>query len=640
MDQPDALGHVGVPNPGGQPSDQRQFAQGWEELAARLQEHQERLESLVSQAPNWQDASSADFLNQLNTFAQSSQQAAETSARAAEAQRTHADSHERALEIIKELAIQIAVTLAFIAAAALFPLALAAAQAQLVMLAQTAGRVVSMLARFLSALGRSLAQVRTAIEGLSQLSFRTESFAVGYGRFLADGVRDFTIDLLANSTTSAILHKPITAQSLLTSAGVSFGVGGFLGALENSSAKKLLGEAGTIQRNADGLPKFELLGTRYRNAVENMGGSSATKSADSAKIAGKVPTGAGTKALDDAARANAHARDLGVHIGAREGERLTAGLSDTSARLGKALETQGTGLQSEERAAKLVRQSGDALSSAKDDVTHAQGRLSEAQTLRDVMGASGKTDWARHAEEQLTGAKTEHASAQQHLTDARDLHEQHQQAYDQARHVSADNADQVVRTTSEHQQAAGKLSAWQDMSAKASAARSQNSLGSQLSYAVRHNDWRDSFGAARGWRNAVFYDGVKDGTKGFLSNLTQSGISAGQGNTDPGSVWKEALLGAAGGSARGVLKGKMTNVAFPNGGLEEIMWKSGTKGLDKFAREQITQSIEPPKENKESQGSPGGQESQESQGGQESQGDAGPQEAGASPPTTSVSPPG
>ncbi|MEU3186089.1 hypothetical protein ABZ707_18075 [Streptomyces sp. NPDC006923] len=595
MGQEDTPGSFGFLNPGGRPAVQQQYAGGWDELSARLQEHRERLETLASEAPEyWQDDSATIFLDQVRTLAESGAQAVEASAQAAQAQQEHAGRHAQVLEIIKQLLIQIAATLAFIAAATVFPLLLAVAEAQLLLLVQTAGRVVGLLVRFLSTLVRSLSRVQAALEQAGKLTFRGEGFSFGYGRLLVDGGRDFAIDLMANTTTNAILHKPLDPGQLFTSAGISLGVGGVMGALEGSGVKKLLTGAGQVKRGPDGLPLFRSFSDQYKGAVNSLGVKPGVGGAVRATRP-PAPASAGTSLLDDAGRARARVLGLGFGVDAAAGERLTAGLAAAADLRNSTDLALKAAKQSRRDAEAVVRTSETEVRSAAVRLADAEGEVSRWQATHDIYRDSPNVlpDWIREAEQGLSGAKALRGTRERELADLGRTHERSQDALAAAQRSEEELTFRLACAAEQHRVAEADLTEWQDMAAAAQRARTEVPLSGQLSYALQKNAWRQGFGSAKGWREYVLYEGVKDFTKGFTSGLVQSGISAAEGKTGPGSIWRDALMGGTGGAVRGMIKGKFGNIVFPTGGVEEMLWKTGTKGLDKFVRDQIKQALEP-----------------------------------------------
>src|SRR5205814_1191783 len=96
------------------------------------------------------------------------------------------------------------------------------------------------------------------------------------------------------------------------------------------------------------------------------------------------------------------------------------------------------------------------------------------------------------------------------------------------------------------------------------------------------------YGAAKDWREVVIHNGIKGIIKGGLSNTIVSSWEYTMGLIDRDSIWKEAALGAAFGAIRGMIDGAGINRTYFQGSLEEIVWRAGTKGLDRAIRAEIT----------------------------------------------------
>ncbi|HWC80834.1 MAG TPA: hypothetical protein VG756_12825 [Pseudonocardiaceae bacterium] len=479
MDEDQALGRVGLANPGGDPRALGDSARGWQELSAFLQDQQDRLGTLFAQAPQRWDGAGSDAVRQrVRELAANAQQLSQVAADVGSHQQEHADKHAKVLEIVREVAIQIAVTLAFIALACIFPWLLAAAEAQLVALAVQGGRAVELLAQALSLLTRALSAARGWMTELGKLTWNTGRVSLGYGRFLADGARDFTIDQLANTTTSAIEHKKLDPAQLFTSAAVSFGVGGVVGSLETSGLKRLRNGSGDIARDAAGKPEFVSLGTQAKD------------------LAGKLSGTPRAEPVTDPVRA-------------RAGE----------------------------------------LAAAQSRLADTRSGLWSAHTNHELARMSGDEGWRQDTARELAAADGEHTAAH-------------------AGHAAAAAALDDARAT----RAAAARKAAENRNTK-------RALG---------------VGSPRDWPEYLIYDPVKDGIKGAISSAGTDGIGVADGRTNPHDIWKDVLLGAAGGSVRGAVNGKFANTAYAKDGLEEIAWKSGTKGLDKFLRGQIEDETDQP----------------------------------------------
>ncbi|MEV8096743.1 hypothetical protein [Kitasatospora sp. NPDC085879] len=266
-----ALAAVGLPDPGGNPGVLRDNAQAHYDLAAQLRAHSAFVEDLARQSQAvWQGSAADAFRLAAASHSTDLSTTASIAVKTAEQHEDHASRLGQALEILKELAIQIGATLAFIAAAAAFPPLLAAAEMQLAVLAVDAGRLVQWLADVLSAVVRFFVRARTWIAQFSKLVWRGESFSLGYGKLVFDGTRDMVVDVLANLTARGIGHKPLDITMLWSALGSGL-AGGLLGGLEASGFKKILTEAGEVKRAADGLPEFVSLGEQGKSWVNSLG---------------------------------------------------------------------------------------------------------------------------------------------------------------------------------------------------------------------------------------------------------------------------------------------------------------------------------------------------------------------------------
>ncbi|MGW3635942.1 WXG100-like domain-containing protein [Streptomyces sp. NPDC005122] len=587
MDGAQGLGLVGLPDPGGHPAVLREHAESWQELATHLQEQQDRLGALVARSQEqWQGGAADTFHERALTFLASSDQAVETANSMADAQRQHADQHQQVLEIVEELAIQIAVTLAFIVAATLFAPLLSFMEAELELLVTAAGRMVSLLDEILSELVRFLVRARQLIEQFSKLTLRTERFSFGYGRLLADGAKDFSIDLMANAITSAIEHEPLSTERLFTSAAVSFGVGGLFGALEASGLKKALTETGRVKRGEDGLPSFISFGDQYKKALNSLGGREAPHAANPAR-----PAADDAGAWGEYATARGNARALDATGGAATGARMADDWAAAQARHRLALDRLPSPQLLSAAEARVV-DTGNGVRVATARLTDAEGEAWTAQTLFDLHREIANPEWTRGAEEQLAEVRAQCAAWRQELTGRQALHGQAAQELATARHRAQTAAADVAREAQAYQAAANRSGAWHRLSTAADRVRTETSLGERFTYTWRNNTWRQAFGHPKSWPEFLFFEGTKDFAKGFSSSLTQAGIGVAQGTKSLDNIWKDALLGGAGGMTRGIVKGRFTNIAFPGGGIEEMLWKVGTKGLDKYIRDQIKNAID------------------------------------------------
>jgi hypothetical protein len=307
MDSSTALARVGLLDPGGNPAAISADGYAWQDLARHLNEHVARLQSLAAIAPDrWRGPDADLFAARTAVLAnQAAATAAATSATAAQ-QREHANTHRVVLEILKEIGIQIAATLAFFAASAAFPFTIAVAESWLLRLAAEGSRLLELLVRSLSAVIRMLVRTRAWIEQVMQLSLRTESFTIGYGRMVTEFVRDFTIDTLAGTVAPSIQGKPIDVGQLFKNALIGGLVGSGLGGLERSGITKVLNEADEVVRGLDGKPVFITLSDQAKSAVKSVGRGSASESSESLVRYG--PKTRSDALFDDLTSAQARAR--------------------------------------------------------------------------------------------------------------------------------------------------------------------------------------------------------------------------------------------------------------------------------------------------------------------------------------------
>ena len=569
MSEAEILGSVGLVYPGGQPKAMRDHADNWQQLAKYLEEQHEQLEALLSRSRgHWQGDAAGTFSAEVKAMGDASSQAAEISKQLAAAQLKHADQHEKVLEVLKELAILIATTLAYIAAASLFPPLLEMARIQLALLVSTAGQVIRILAEGLSVLVRFLVRAQQAIEGFSQLAVRTGGFKFGYGRLLVEGTRDFSIDLTANATVAAIRNKPLSAEQLLTSAAVSFGVGGVIGGLEASGVKKVMDDAGAVKRGADGKPALLSFGEQYRGAVKSLGRRPSISSQGTEQ---SVPPLTGPWA--EYADAHASAQAQRVNGSTAEQRRLTEDQAAAQRAYSQRDERYSHAQDLKRKAEEHEHRASGLLASAEKD-------LHNRQTQHDAYRASGNAQLIRDAEQQISVAQAAVLARRRELENVQAAHRRAQHELVE-KIASKDSAAERLRTVEERAAVSRRLSESADR------VRTETTLGQRLGHTWRNNEWRQTFGATQGWREILLFDSVKDFVKGVSNSAALGGINAAKGEKSAGDIWKDALLGGATGAVRGALKGSFNNVAFPAGGVEEIMWKVGTKTLDVYTREQV-----------------------------------------------------
>ncbi|MFD9052937.1 WXG100 family type VII secretion target [Streptomyces zaomyceticus] len=578
------LSQVGLVYPGGRPAVLRAHAEDWEELADYLRKHRTQLQStLVESRPGWEGESATSFRQQVEELIEASEQTAEMAERLAGEQRRHAQKHEAVLKIVRELAIEIGVFLAYLAVAAFLPSLLATVKAYLTVLVGTAGRFIRLLADVLDTVVTTLVRARQAIERFSRLTVRTGSLDLGYGRLLTEGTKDFAIDLAASATSKGIQGKPLDAGQLFLSAGISFGVGGAFGVLESSGVRRASdGAASGRPRTDDGESAFVSFSDRYRMAVNSLGRPKTSAAPSPTRGAPTPPRTMWSELVD--ARNEARALDLDGSV--TESVRLADELATAKTRYLKALDRRPAEARLT-RAEEHVLSAGDEVRVAERRLTDVEQDLNKWKTLTAVLRGSGHRDWIDEAGRHSSLAELAYSARRQELDRSRDAHEQALRELDDARiEVKRSSAD-VTRATEEYRTAQNRFAAAERLSAATALVRSESTAGQRLGYAWTDNTYRGAFGESKSWREYVLYDGVKDFLKGFTSSTTLAGVHAGNGTISASDIWKEGLLGGAGGALRGVLNGRFGNVAFPTGGFEEVIWKSGAKSLDQFVRDQI-----------------------------------------------------
>ncbi|WP_395474553.1 hypothetical protein [Saccharopolyspora spinosa] len=495
-------------------------------------------------------------------------------------QEQHARKHTQVTQIIVELAVMIAATLAFYAAAAMFPALLAWAQAWLAYLVSTGVRVLQMLAQALRVLVNFLVRSRAWIAEVSELTWKSERLSVGYGRMLVEGVRDMGIDLAANLTASGLLGKKIDPAQVFISAGIS-GVGGaFVGALEKSGISKVLDDAGNVKRGPDGLPVFVAFDSQAKNLVKKIG---PTPKPNPPK---PLPSES-ERLLDNVKTAYDNAENLGVKNTPDAGKRLTSELTLARNNHRSAREQHTTAVDEVARAAADVSTRERAVWAHREAVDQATKRVDAAARTVDLYRASDNAEWVEDGIKQLDDARRALTEASGGLRDAqtaldrsrRDLLERQRNA-DLAR-------DNAALSDAAHDLARNRTDAWDQFDAARTAAREQTSFREQLAFVRKNNAWGASFGTRNSWQEILFYDVPKDALNGMTSGAVKCSIEVARGNGQPGDVWKGALLQGATGAVRGGVNSAGSNTAFPRSGIGETLWKTGSKTADVHVRSNI-----------------------------------------------------
>ncbi|MGW1839025.1 hypothetical protein [Streptomyces sp. NPDC002067] len=599
-DTAQALAAVGLPHPGGDPRRLRERAGAHDALADGLAAHAERIADLLRRSEElWQGGAADAFAG--GTAAQAARAAlmARTAARLGQAHAEHAEKTHRALEIVEELAIQIAATLVIMAAAAWFPPLLAVVEAQLAALAATAGRFLQWLADLLSALVRFLLRARTWIGEVSRLTWRTDTFSVGYGKLLHDGLRDAVVDVLAGLTNRGITHKPLDL-TLLWSALGSGVAGGVFGAVEASGARKVLTAAGRIERTADGLPRYVPFGDQAKAWAGGLGRS---RSAADGTAAPVPPTAPG--AVERVPGRTEIARALG---GPGPLERWRTARAQVRGHGLRGLPGERDVLAGEMAGARAVSEAADtALRTARDGLGRARAQLAAAdadiaahtRALTERPRTEGAAADAAHHRAALTAARQARATAARDVTAASGAVRETERTADAARR-------ELDGVRERHR-------AWREFADAGTGVRAQVPVRARLVDAWRHNVWKEglatgyrttpagaavpaswakenvsgfgdlalkALGSPKPWRQVVLYEGGLSFLKGSLGNAIATGLAFEPGRTDP-RVWLGVPLAGAGGAARGALRGAVHNRTVPDKSVEDAVFALGLSSLSK-----------------------------------------------------------
>ncbi|GAA4531921.1 hypothetical protein [Amycolatopsis samaneae] len=577
----DALAKVGLPNPGGDPSALHHNALGWAEISAFLTEHSARLTELTAAGTrNWEGESAKAFAERGAALARNAAAAAETTAAVAAKQQQHAKTHEMVKQIIIELCVQIAVMLAFYAAAALFPPLLAWAQAWLAYLIATGVRVLRLFAQALNMLVRFLVQARAWVNSVAELTWKTSKFGLGYGRMITEGVRDIAIDLTANLVAAGVQHKKIDPARLFISAGISGGIGGLVGGLEKTGFKKAVDAGGNVRRGADGLPEFVPLSKQAQNLVKKIGPRPRPAPAP-------PPPTQSAEVLANAKHAYENARNLGLKGTPGENLRLAENLATTRNHHNGALTRQAEANAEIRRLGDDVWTREQTVRAYRNAVDQADLRVRSAETRLGLYRASGNRTWVDEAVRDAADARAEFTAASGGLRTAENALSGSRRDLAHAERNLARANDDVTSAETAHRLARDRANAWIRRDATRDVARNHTTFGEKFRFVRRNNEYQDSFGSPKKWQEIVFYDMPKDAVKGAANGAAKSATEVARGNGDSGDIWKGALLGGATGAVRGGVNSLGNNRLFPAGGIEETLWKTGSKTMDDYVRGRI-----------------------------------------------------
>ncbi|ONI89617.1 hypothetical protein ALI144C_04565 [Actinosynnema sp. ALI-1.44] len=576
-----ALTQVGLADPGGSPATLYHNAQCWADISAYLDDHSARIAELTASGlTGWEGDAAKAFAARGMSLAQNAAAASANTAAVAAQQQQHAQTHEMVKQIIIELSIQIAAMLAFYAAAALFPPLLAWAQAWLAYLIATGARVLRLLAQALNALVRFLVQARAWVNNFAELTWNTSRFSVGYGRMVTEGVRDVAIDLTANLVAAGIQHKKIDPAQLFISAAVSGGIGGVVGGLEKTGVKKAVDNAGNVRRGADGLPEFVPLGKQAQNFVKKIGSQPRPRP-------DAPPLSHADGLLTNTRNAHDNARNLGLRGAPGENHRLADDLATTRNRYDTALTRQAEANENVRRLGDDVWAREQTVRAYRNAADQADLRVRSADTKVVLYRSSGNPAWVDESIRELADARAELTAATQGLRTAENSLTTSRRNLTDAQRNAARANDEVTAAEDAHRLARDRANAWIRHDAARDAARVQTTFGEQFQFVRRNNEWRDSFGGPKVWQEIVFYDIPKDAIKGAANGAAKSAVEVARGNGTSGDIWKDALLGGATGAVRGGVNSLGNNRAFPAGGLEETLWKTGSKTMDDYIRRKI-----------------------------------------------------
>lgn len=486
------------------------------------------------------------------------------------------------VEIIIELAVQIAAVLAFYAAASLFPALLAWAQSWLAYLVTTGSRVLQALGKALDALVRFLIRARAWITKVGELTWKSSRFSIGYGRMAIEAARDVVVDLTANLVSRGLTGRQIDPEQLFISAGISGAVGGLVGGLEKSGVTKVLDNAGQPKIGADGLPSFVTFDKQARDLVNSVG----TRSAP-------TPKPAPNPLLRNAQNAHRTARDLGVRGGPLEGPRLLGALTDAR-NLGRVERIRSSGAAAGVNRARATVADASITLRANESVAAAtRKRAVDAASVADLYRAAGNTRRADAGLRDLADARMTAALAESGRAEASRAFARAQVDFDAAVRKAATARNDLGAAVAQTNLAAAREAAWRELVHARALARDQTTIGQQLAFMRANNAWATSFGSPKTWQETLFYDIPKDSFKGLANGAAKSAADWARGSGRPEDIWKDMLLNGATGAIRGGINSVASNTLFPSGGIEETLWKIGSKSLDNHVRWKIENAAYP-----------------------------------------------
>ncbi|MCW2542374.1 MAG: hypothetical protein JWN95_4099 [Frankiales bacterium] len=601
------LARVGVPDPGGDPAAIQSGALDWAALSNDIGAHIENLTTAVgSSMAGMHGDTVAAFTEQATRSVKNLAVLHKSTAELAQAQDDHAQTHAKVLDILREIAIQIAISLALMALASLIPNLLAALEARLAILAVEAGRTLNLLERGLAAFLRVIAEIRSGLQSMLNWSLTTDNLSIPLGRAAVEGVRDFAVDLSTNALAAKIEGKSKTLRELLISAGISGAVGALIPGLGRLGFRS--GES-ELFTSADDI---------YRRVIRRYPAGEGRITPIHTLPLG--PADSPAALFDRLTQARAAATKQGLTGSSDEAIRVADELAVSKQQFVAANYLQ---------VSQISDEAGDLMRQLEKQHVAAESRVWADATSHLVAQASGDPVQIEQAAERLAQSSAQAVEARSVLDQVSEFHDQASQLRDQAAQLlSRTEPPDLTTATNRLQEAQSQHETLQELREARAEVAQRTTAAEQLAYALKHNQWRDGAATAfrtvlgdgkaelvptdwqqatiggqlmdgvsrpKPWREIVFYDGVKDGFKGALSGTLYTSYQAASGQASAGDIGIAAGLGAAGGGIRGMAKGAGQGRLFPAEGAEEIIWRTGTKGLDKVVRDEIKSELEPPR---------------------------------------------
>jgi hypothetical protein len=375
------LARIGIPYPGGDPNLILQNANGWDSLARSLEAKADRL-AFLSQSihEGWMGDAADAAQNRTLAILSDVKDRSKAASMMARTQDAQAHRQSVASKALTEIAVQVAVTLAFLALASLFPGLLAIIQARLALLAVQAGRVLSFFVDGLSAVIRGLAEVRAMIQAVTRLTRVIAGLDVPIGRIAYEGVRDFVVDLVANVSSAKVSGRHLSMEQLFVSAGVSGGIGALIPGVEFLGLPRGVDAAGDIRRVTLSERAHDLVNGigRTSDAVDN----AAAKTVKFTSEAGEDAVSVAGRSSEDAVSVAGRSSEDAVSVAGRSSE-------DAVSVAGRSSEDAAESTKSLSREASSERPPTSARATvASSDATRESLRSSLSSTGRDAAEAT------------------------------------------------------------------------------------------------------------------------------------------------------------------------------------------------------------------------------------------------------------